>query len=287
MKIQILGSGCEKCRKLMANAEEAVKGLGIECECEKVSDINKITEMGVMMTPALVIDGKVISTGKVLPVSEITDILKKKGAESIGGGASTDAEKESACSCSCGSAAKEENSCCCGGGGSGKKILTFILLGIVAVSVFAVVMREMRSHAKTESAKTEPVKDGKSGADAYSGVTPAAKTPSAANVTTVYYFHGNKRCFTCNKIETLAKAAVNAGFADDIKSGAVTFKSVNVDDAENQHFIKDFELASRCVVVQCGTKFERLEKVWELVGNEPEFTKYIQQGVEKIRAEKK
>lgn len=282
-KLQILGTGCPKCRQLCEEAAKAVSDNKFDAEVVKISDVGEITAMGVMMTPALALDGKVLSSGKVLPASEIAELLRKNGVETSAAGVQPDSKCGSSCSCSCGSAPKEENSCCCGGGGSGKKILTFVLLGIVAVSVAAVVMREMR----TPPAKTEPAKTEKSGADAYSSATPTVKTPTAANVTTVYYFHGNKRCFTCNKIETLAKAAVNAGFADDIKSGAVVFKSVNVDESENQHFIKDFELTNRCVVVQSGTKFERLEKVWELVGNEPEFTKYVQQGVEKIRAGQK
>lgn len=281
-KLQILGTGCPKCRQLCEEAEKAVSDNRFDAEVVKISDIGEITAMGVMMTPALALDGKILSSGKVLPASEIAELLRKNGVETSVAKVPSDSECGSSCSCSCASSAKGESSCCCSSGGSGKKILTFILLGIVAVSVFAVVMKEMRSPGKAEPAKTE-----KSGADAYSGATPTVKTPSAANVTTVYYFHGNKRCATCNKIETLAKAAVNAGFADEIKSGAVVFKSVNVDETGNQHFVKDFDLASRCVVVQNGTKFERLEKVWELVGNEPEFTKYVRQGVEKIRAVRK
>lgn len=281
-KLQILGTGCPKCKQLCEEAAKAVSDNKFDAEVVKISDIGEITAMGVMMTPALALDGKVLSSGKVLPASEIAELLRKNGVKTSATEVQPDSKCGSSCSCSCGSAVKEENSCCCSGGGSGKKILTFVLLGIVAVSVFAVVMKEMRTPAKAEPAKTE-----KSGADAYSSATPTVKTPSAANVTTVYYFHGNKRCFTCNKIETLAKSAVSSGFADDIKSGAIVFKSVNIDDTENQHFVKDFGLTSRCVVVQNGTKFERLEKVWELVGNESEFTKYVQQGIEKIRAGQK
>lgn len=76
MKIQILGTGCPKCKQLMANAEEAAKGLGLAFELEKVSDINDIMAMGVMMTPALAIDGVVKSTGKVLSPADITKMLK-------------------------------------------------------------------------------------------------------------------------------------------------------------------------------------------------------------------
>ncbi len=71
MKIQILGTGCPKCRQLEANAREAVAKKGIVADIEKVTDIDAIMEMGVMMTPALAIDGEVKSVGKVLTVDQI------------------------------------------------------------------------------------------------------------------------------------------------------------------------------------------------------------------------
>lgn len=71
MLIKILGTGCPKCKKLEANALEAVKAAGIEATVEKVTDLDKIMDYGVMMTPALVIDGKVISNGKILSSEDI------------------------------------------------------------------------------------------------------------------------------------------------------------------------------------------------------------------------
>ena len=74
-KIQILGTGCPKCKKLAENAEAAAKELGIEFEIEKVTDINEIMKFGVMMTPALAVDGEVKVVGKVLSQDEIKKIL--------------------------------------------------------------------------------------------------------------------------------------------------------------------------------------------------------------------
>ena len=62
-KLQILGTGCEKCKKLTENTEKAAKELGIEYEIEKITDINEIMKFGVMMTPALAVDGKVKLAG--------------------------------------------------------------------------------------------------------------------------------------------------------------------------------------------------------------------------------
>ena len=78
MKIEILGVGCPKCKQLTANAEAAVKELNIQAEISKVTDIDKITEYGVMMTPALAVDGKVASAGKVLNKDEIKKIINDR-----------------------------------------------------------------------------------------------------------------------------------------------------------------------------------------------------------------
>jgi small redox-active disulfide protein 2 len=74
-KIQILGTGCPKCKMLMANAEEAVKALGIEATVGKVEKITDIMAFGVMSTPALAVDGQVKSAGKALGVEDVKKIL--------------------------------------------------------------------------------------------------------------------------------------------------------------------------------------------------------------------
>jgi small redox-active disulfide protein 2 len=74
--IQVLGPGCAKCEKLKHNAEEAVRQSGIEASVEKITDINVITGFGVMMTPALAIDGEVKLVGKVATPDEICSLLQ-------------------------------------------------------------------------------------------------------------------------------------------------------------------------------------------------------------------
>jgi len=78
MKIEILGMGCPKCKQLTANAEEAVKELNINAEILKVMDINRIAEYGVMMTPALAVDGTIVSSGKLLTKDEIKRMISGK-----------------------------------------------------------------------------------------------------------------------------------------------------------------------------------------------------------------
>jgi len=75
MKIQILGMGCPKCNKLQENAIKAAEELGIDYEIEKINTVEKINEMGVMITPALAVDGKVLISGKLASVDEIKKLL--------------------------------------------------------------------------------------------------------------------------------------------------------------------------------------------------------------------
>ncbi|MFQ5786544.1 MAG: thioredoxin family protein [Thermodesulfobacteriota bacterium] len=78
-KFQILGTGCENCKKLTENTEKAAKELGIEYEIEKITDINEIIKFGVMLTPALAVDGEVKVagvSGKIPSPDEIKEIIK-------------------------------------------------------------------------------------------------------------------------------------------------------------------------------------------------------------------
>lgn len=75
MKLQILGTGCTRCTQLTANTEQAVRELGLEAQVEKVEDPRELMRFRVMSTPALVVDGQVRVTGKVLSTDEIKHLL--------------------------------------------------------------------------------------------------------------------------------------------------------------------------------------------------------------------
>ena len=162
MKIQILGSGCDKCRKLAANAKLAADQLNLSCEIEKVEDINQITAFGVMMTPALVVNGKVVSSGKVLTSDEIAAVLSASACDCNGQCASAEAKKtESSCCCGkpaespapccCGSHSEKQSasSCCCGDGK--KRIMTILLLLFVVASIIFMVIRKIADHVSSKS----------------------------------------------------------------------------------------------------------------------------------------
>jgi small redox-active disulfide protein 2 len=77
MKIQILGTGCPKCKKLAELAENIAKELGLEYELEKVTDINEIMNFGVMATPGLAVNGKVLLAGKMPSPEHLKELLQK------------------------------------------------------------------------------------------------------------------------------------------------------------------------------------------------------------------
>jgi hypothetical protein len=103
----------------------------------------------------------------------------------------------------------------------------------------------------------------------------------------VYYFHGNMRCKSCKTIENYTKEAVKTKYQDEIKKGLVEIKAVNVEKGNNSHFIKDYQLVSRSVVisrVENGEEkeWERLDNVWRLLNNEAKFYEYIYTNMESL-----
>ncbi len=148
MKIQVYGSGCDKCKKLAANIETAAKHLGVKIELEKVTDITAITDAGILVTPALAIGGKVVSSGKVLSPAELEKLLNDKPC-SCDGACQTSVPEEPK--------AEDTPCCCCGGAKKGKKYLTaFLLLFILAIWAF-MCLREAKGKTEISAAANQTV----------------------------------------------------------------------------------------------------------------------------------
>jgi thiol-disulfide isomerase/thioredoxin len=100
----------------------------------------------------------------------------------------------------------------------------------------------------------------------------------------VYYFYGNFRCATCRRIEQLTREAVSENFGDELSSGAVEMQVINVDEPQNNHFARDYQLVTRSVVISDmvngkETQWKNLQKVWELVHQQKAFKDYIRDEV--------
>jgi hypothetical protein len=99
-----------------------------------------------------------------------------------------------------------------------------------------------------------------------------------------YYFHTNTRCSTCIKIEQYSHEAIEQGFANEIKNGALEMRVVNYENPENRHFIQDYKLVSKSLVLVNlvdgkQTKWTNLRLVWQLTGRKDAFLNYVRKEV--------
>jgi hypothetical protein len=116
---------------------------------------------------------------------------------------------------------------------------------------------------------------------------PTAPSPKTAPRAIVYYFHGSTRCTTCKTIEAYAHETVASAFAPDLKAGSLEWKVVNVDEPASQHFVRDYQLYTRSVVVvdaKDSKRFKVLDRVWQLVGDKAAFQRYVEQEVRAFRS---
>ncbi len=98
----------------------------------------------------------------------------------------------------------------------------------------------------------------------------------------VYYFHTNFRCVSCRNIEKYTKEALEKFFFDDIASGKIDFRVVNIEESLNKHFLQDYQLYTKSVVLSKVSdgkevKFKNLDKVWNLLRNKNKFYEYIKE----------
>jgi len=113
---------------------------------------------------------------------------------------------------------------------------------------------------------------------------PDTSPQTASTKIIVYYFHGTMRCATCLNIEDYAREAVLHGFGDALAAGRLEWRTVDVEEAENQHFLQDFKVATRSLVVvqtRDGKQiaWKNLLDIWDLVGDKLAFTSYVQDEV--------
>ena len=186
-----------------------------------------------------------------------------------------------------------------------RTILTLVLAAFVIVSVIAVVKQAKTATPSTPSARPAAIPIAKAtpatlpaapAVEAKSTPPRVSSTKTAKAVATpaepkapvrrivAMYFHGDVRCATCRKVEAYAKEAVESGFGPQIEAGLVEFRAINVEAPGNRHFVDDFQLVSRSVVVIDEAdgevqRFVKLDNVWGLVGNHDAYLSYVQDAV--------
>ena len=184
-----------------------------------------------------------------------------------------------------------------------KTLITIVLLAFVGVSVVYLVIKE--SGGKSTTPVTPQTSDRRTSTTTVLQVPPeseqktdiqlsqTADTEKGSQNSVIsekkvtqrrvvsYYFHGNMRCMTCRTIEAYTKEAIDTTFTEALKDGHLEWQVVNVDESGNEHFVKDFQLVTRSVVIAeivdgKRTRWKNLQRVWDLVRNKPAFLKYIQ-----------
>ena len=96
----------------------------------------------------------------------------------------------------------------------------------------------------------------------------------------IYYFHGNSRCSSCMTIERYTRESIEASFAKELQSGQIEFRSINVDLPANSHYLDDYKLFTKSVIISDivqgkERRWKNLQKVWELLRNETTFKDYV------------
>ena len=177
-----------------------------------------------------------------------------------------------------------------------KKIFTVALLLFVAGSIGYMIATEQKTKSSqnpdkpTSSLQGQPVTPGEP------SVAQQNEPDSSTNVDAneaqsmqliVYYFHGDMRCPTCHKLESYAKEALDAYFAGEVALKNIVWKVVNTDKSENQHFIQDYKLVTKSVVLselvdgkEVGWK--NLDQIWQRVTDKNNYLEYIRENILKI-----
>jgi hypothetical protein len=151
-----------------------------------------------------------------------------------------------------------------------KKLITAVLLVLVAGSLGYMIVRENKSTPQPAPLSGAPQAE-----------------PNQQIV--VYYFHGDVRCPTCHKLENYAKEALDTYFTEDLAAGKVKWKPTNVDTPGNEHFIKDYGLVTKSVVISKifdgrQVEWKNLDQIWQLVGDKGKYLEYIRDSVKVFAA---
>ena len=118
----------------------------------------------------------------------------------------------------------------------------------------------------------------------------APKKFNRADKVIAYYFHGNYRCASCTKLEKYSRDAITMYFDKEIKQGFLSFKTVNTDLSENKHFLQDYQLYTKSLVLIAvknnkTLKWKNLDKTWQYLNNKDDFYKYVQTETRKFLEE--
>lgn len=262
--ITIYGPGCSNCNTLADNTRQAVQSMSGNYEITKISDPLQIAEAGVFQTPALALDGKLLTSGKVMSVEQIRNLLSKattKGNICCCNNhtpekpTEPDKAEPSEQSCCCGSSCsvppEPEQTCSCGAGDSccmRSGLKTALLLGGLGLMAIAG-LRQLQAPQPHEAA-------------------PATMAPQAGSTTELVYFTFGKRCPTCERMEQWARAVA--------EQQQIPFRVQDADEATVAHYgLTTKTLILRHVDNGEEKSWRNLDRIWELSRDEAAYKQYV------------
>ncbi len=152
-----------------------------------------------------------------------------------------------------------------------KRMLVLVALVVFGLAAFAYSQgEEQTSEQGTKASVSETTHDS----------VQAVSDSTQAHKIVAYYFHGNVRCVSCKKIEAYTDEAIHGAFASELDGGSLEWRVVNIDEPENKHFIEDYQLYTKSVILSDmadgkEVRWKNLDKVWKLLGDKDEFIAYI------------
>lgn len=155
-----------------------------------------------------------------------------------------------------------------------KTIVRLVLLTFVVASVsYLIAKKDIWNDEMTKTPSTSSP-----------SVAASETSPALPDHVVAYYFHGNFRCASCKKIEEYSHDAIQMGFAKELKDGKLKFEVINVEEKPNRHFIRDYSLVTKSLVLalkdgEREVRFKNLDLVWQLLGSHDEFVAYVQNEV--------
>ncbi len=160
------------------------------------------------------------------------------------------------------------------------KSILFLLIGVLFAAGALMISACGQSGGAEQGAENQATEEGPGSTVAENQAdTPKSVAPDA-NVTIVYYFMTPQRCPSCVRIETWAQEAIKENFSEELEKGSIIWRVVDVNQPQNAHFIKDYSLYTKSVVVtkireEKQVDWKNLEKVWTLLGNQTAFKMYV------------
>ena len=148
------------------------------------------------------------------------------------------------------------------------------IMGITAVFAFG---SDVDPDTSTEQYKTVLPKDSTASGDS----TDSKESPELSSKVIAYYFHSTRRCYSCKKIEAYTEEAIKEGFKEQLTGGELEFYSINIDEKQNRHYVKDYQLYTKSLIVSKSengkeAEWKNLTKIWQFYRSKEKFFKYVQ-----------